>query len=197
MGMETRYVAISVAVLAMVLTACVGTSDRPVDFSKFGASQFAGGAGDPSTDDYYEAHHDGRIYVFDDFATYAGFLQHAETPYRFMRIGGAPDGKTVVFGLTDDDKEKRSGIAAVELWDGQIQGASEGFYGEVLLENRLYVFGDWAQLQDFRITHEAPLRHTRIGEGPGGRTVVFVLDAATKAQVPEKLISEFQRRHGL
>ena len=39
------------------------------------------------TSDYYEAHHEGRVYVFDDFATYKAFLEYGHTPYRLVRIG--------------------------------------------------------------------------------------------------------------
>lgn len=141
--------------------------------------------------DYFEVHaEDGRIYVFDDFATYAAFLQHGETPYRYMRIGGGPDGKTLVFGLTAEDKAKRSGIASVEMWDGAVP-EGDAFYAEVIHDNRFYVFDRWADLQSFKSTFEAPYRFTQIGAGPGGRSIVFVLNGDNKTEKPEDLIKHF------
>ena len=60
-----------------------------------------------------EDHHEGRIYVFYDKKTYQSFKQVGETAYRLTRIGAGPKGETVVFGLTKQDKKKRSGIAAI------------------------------------------------------------------------------------
>ena len=61
-----------------------------------------------NNNDLYEVHEDGRIYVFDDRATYESFLEVGETSYRKVRIGAGPKGETVVFGLTDADKKKKS-----------------------------------------------------------------------------------------
>lgn len=146
--------------------------------------------------DYYEVHaEDGRVYVFDDPSTYTAFLAHGETAYRLVRIGEGPEGKTLVFGLTGKDKKKRSGIAAVDMWDGKLAGAPQGFYAEIIYEGRFYVFSEWADLQSFKQTWEAPYRFTRIGEGPGGRTIVFVLNGSNKKKQPTALIERFKATH--
>lgn len=146
------------------------------------------------TSDYYEAHHEGRIYIFDDFPTYKTFLEFGHTPYRLVRIGEGPGGQTLVFGLTDEDKAKREGIASVVLYDGERMG-TDPFYGEVLYDGRFYVFDRWADLQSFRETWEAPYRFTEIGAGPANRTVVYVLNDDNKTKRPESLMARFRSRH--
>jgi len=146
------------------------------------------------TSDYYEAHHEGRVYVFDDFATYKAFLEYGHTPYRLVRIGEGPNGQTLVFGLTDEDKAKREGIASVALYDGELSG-TDPFYGEVLYDGRFYVFDRWEDLQAFKATWEAPYRFTEIGAGPANRTVVYVLNDDNKTRRPEALMARFRSRH--
>lgn len=195
--MKFRQLAIA-GIAASLLSACAW--DKPYLFVTEGEQQELVAEAEAKReakfgDDYYEAHHDGRIYVFDDFDTYKHFLAHGETPYRYMRIGAGPEGKTVVFGLTDADKKKREGVASVEMWDGTLNGAAENFYAEVLYEGRFYVFDRWADVKSFRETWEAPYRFTQIGAGPQGRTVVFVLNSGNKKKQPTALIEEFYSRH--
>lgn len=149
-----------------------------------------------NNDDYFEAHHeDGRIYVFDDGHTYKDFLQFGETPYRRTRIGAGPQGQTVVFGLHKNDKKKLGDVAAVTLYEGKLAGAEQGFYAEILHDNRFYVFNNWQDVQSFRKTGEAALRYTQIGAGPGGRTVIYVLNSSNKKQKPTALIAAFNTFH--
>jgi len=82
-----------------------------------------------NTDDYYQVYKDGRIYVFDDFATYNDFCKLGETPFRLTRIGAGPHGETVVFGLRKKDKKMRSNIGSVDLYDAKTEAIKEGFYG--------------------------------------------------------------------
>ena len=145
-----------------------------------------------NNDDYYEVHHEGRIYAFDDAATYRSFLEVGETSYRKVRIGEGPKGETVVFGLRGEDKKKLDGIAVVEMYDGKLAGA-EGFYGEMRVDGRIYVFDDWQELVAFRQVGEAPYRFTQIGAGPAGETVVFVLTKDNKKKRPDALIEAFTR----
>lgn len=192
------------APLAFAVSACSGLlwypedhqTAAPVSAATAPAPVVAQAPTSRNNDDYYEAHHEGRLYVFDDFATYRDFLNLGETPYRLTRIGAGPKGQTVVFGLTPEDKKKRSGVAAVAMFDGQMQGAETGFYAEVFHDNRFHVFDRWADLQAFRQTGEAALRYTDIGAGPGGRTVIYVLNSDNKQQRPDGLIAEFRARHG-
>lgn len=147
-----------------------------------------------NNDDIYLIEHEGRLYVFDDEQVYANFMEHGETPYRLVRIGDGPGGATVVFGLREEDKSKSSGIASVDMYDGRLAG-SRDFYAEVLHDNRFYVFSDWNNLVDFQYTREANLRYTEIGAGPGGRTVVYVLNENNKKERPVTQIERFHRIH--
>lgn len=149
-----------------------------------------------NNDDYYEVEHEGRLYVFDDAETYKSFLATGETAYRKVRIGAGPNGETVVFGLTDADKKKQDGIAAIDMYDGRLAGG-EPFYGEVHHEGRLYVFNRWQDLLDFKQVGEAPYRYTMIGVGPAGETVVIVLNKENKSEHPTKLIAAFMAIHGI
>ena len=150
-----------------------------------------------NNDDVYLVEHEGRLYVFDDEAVYRSFMSHGETAYRLVRVGEGPAGSTLVFGLRDEDKEKRSGIAAVDMYDGRLAGATDGFYAEVLHEGRFYVFSEWNDLVNFQQTRIADLRYTEIGAGPAGRTVVYVLNEANKENKPLALITRFKRIHGI
>ncbi|MDX1497495.1 MAG: hypothetical protein R3352_08070 [Salinisphaeraceae bacterium] len=149
-----------------------------------------------NNEDIYLIEHEGRLYVFDDEAVYQSFMSHGETAYRLVRVGEGPGGSTLVFGLRDEDKEKREGIAAVDMYDGRLAGAAEGFYAEVLHDGRFYVFSEWDDLVAFQRTRIADLRYTEIGAGPGGRTVVYVLNESNKKEKPLSQVARFKRIHG-
>jgi hypothetical protein len=145
---------------------------------------------------FFEVHHEGRIYMFYDKKTYMNFLAHGETPYRLTRIGAGPKGETLVFGLRGKDKKKRSGIPAVELYDGKRKPARD-FYGEMVLEGRIYVLGSWKEMNKLRMTGEAAYRYTMIGAGPKGQTVVIVLNKHNKKKKPTALIRAYRQFHGM
>lgn len=147
--------------------------------------------------DLYEVSHEGRYYVFDDFATYQSFLEVGETSYRKVFIGGGPKGETLVFGLTSKDKKKLKGIPGVDMYNGDLV-AAESFYGEMRGEDgRLYVFNRYQDMVDLRKVGEAPYRFTQIGSGPQGQTVVFVLNKGNKKKHPEALIKKFKEMNKL
>lgn len=148
-----------------------------------------------NNDDVYLVEHEGRLYVFDDEQIYASFMQHGETAYRLVRVGAGPGGSTIVFGLRDEDKAKQSGIASVDMYDGRLAGAAD-FYAEVLHDGRFYVFSEWDDLVNFQHTRTADLRFTEIGAGPGGRTVIYVLNESNKTERPVAQIERFHRIHG-
>ena len=148
-----------------------------------------------NVDDYYQVSKEGRIYIFDDYKTYASFNQLGETAYRLTRIGAGPKGETIVFGLTKKDKKMRSGLGSVALYEGKAEGIAEGFYGEVVDDGRLYVFSEWADLKSFLSVGEAPYRFTQIGSGPKGETVVYVLNKKNKKKRPDALMAEFSKKH--
>lgn len=153
--------------------------------------------GSSNNNDLYEVKHEGRYYVFDDFATYQSFLDVGETSYRKVFIGGGPKGETLVFGLTGKDKKKLKGIAGVDMYNGDL-AAAEDFYGEMRGEDgRLYVFNRYEDMVDLRQIGEAPYRFTQIGSGPQGQTVVFVLNKTNKKQHPVALIQKFKTMNKL
>jgi len=138
----------------------------------------------------FEVHKDNRIYVFYDYALYEDFLKHGHTAYMYTRIGSGPKGETLVFGLTKQDKKKREGIPSVDLMDGSLE-ASEDFYAEMRLEGRIFVFSSLKDMKAVRKTGEAAYRHAKIGYGPKGETVVFVLNKGNKKKYPESLVKKF------
>lgn len=138
----------------------------------------------------FEVHKDGRIYVFYDFASYKEFSTLGHTPFVFTKIGAGPKGETLVYSLTSDDKEKKEGIASVELMEGRLAPA-EDFYAEMKMDGRTYVFSRFEDMAPVRKLGEAPLRHAKIGYGSQGESVIFVLNEENKEIHPEALISRF------
>lgn len=138
----------------------------------------------------YEVHKDNRIYVFYDHSLYEDFLKHGHTAYMYTQIGAGPKGETLVFGLTKEDKKKREGIPSVELLNGSLE-ASEDFYAEMRLHGRIFVFSHLQDMEAVRKTGEAAYRHAKIGFGPKGETVVFVLNKGNKKAYPEALVKKF------
>ena len=175
-----------VAALALVLAACGGNNvkKQPAETASL------------NNDDLYEVHHEGRIYLFDDFATYQSFNEVGETAYRKVFIGEGPKGETLVFGLTGKDKKKQSGIASIDLYQGKLQPATP-FYAELRMEGRIYVFDSLQELKQVRQTGEAAYRFTEIGKGPKGETVVFVLTKENKKHKPVALQIAFKQRNNL
>ncbi|SCZ57268.1 hypothetical protein [Thiohalomonas denitrificans] len=143
-----------------------------------------------NNDDYFEAYDEGRLYVFDDADTYLAFLEHGETPFRKARIGDGPNGETIVFGLTDEDKKKQTGIASIDIFDGKLEPA-ENFYGELHRDGRIYVFDRWEDFQAVRNFGHPAYMYSDIGAGPKGETIVFVLNSDNKSQKPQGLIAKF------
>ena len=172
--------------LALVLSACAQVPTEP-----------APKKAKPNNDDLYEVMHEGRRYVFDDFAVFQDFLAQGETPYRKTIIGGGPNGETLVYGLRSKDKKKLTGIAAVDLYRIALAPAPD-FYGEMRLEDgRIYVFSGLGDMLSVRQTGEAPYRWTEIGTGPKGETVVFVLNKGNKKKKPQALIDAFNKKYSL
>jgi len=48
-------------------------------------------------------HENGRIYAMTEPKIYLGLMEHDEVPLTRARVGGGPDGETVVFGITSKD----------------------------------------------------------------------------------------------
>jgi len=182
-----------VAGLALALGACSVQMNKPTTVES--ATPLA--QADLNNGDFYEVHHEGRIYLFDDYATYQSFVEVDETAFRQTFIGAGPKGETLVFGLTGSDKKKAADqIASYNLYHGQLAPAAD-FYAELRAEGRIYVFDRYADLEQVRLTGEAPLRYTEIGTGPQGETVVYVLRDDNKKQKPAALQAAFKQRNGL
>lgn len=139
----------------------------------------------------YEVHHDGRIHVFYDRNLYKEFLSLGETPFRLTRIGAGPNGETIVFGLTRKDKKKPENVDVIKIYDNIIP-APEKIYAEMQRHGRIYVFNKFADMKPVREFGHPNFFYTEIGAGPGGETVVYVLNKKTKKKRPDALIAEFK-----
>lgn len=159
----------------------------PVAASPVGAKASAYG-------ELYQVQRDGRTYVFDDFKQYRAYVKHAEVAYMKADIGAGARGETVIYALTEESK-KTLVIPGYELRAGKATPAAD-FYGEIRAENgRLYVFDSFDEMKKFDHSGEAAYQLAKIGEGPEGQTVVFVLQSKNKEHVPTAMIERFQQKH--
>ncbi|WP_028485193.1 hypothetical protein [Hydrogenovibrio halophilus] len=151
-----------------------------------------------NNDDLYVAFHEGRMNVFYDAALYKEFIERGETAYRRTFIGAGPNGETVMYGLTGEDKKKTTPSIGEQMMSGDLK-AAEDFYGEVYQdeENRIYVFSTWDDFKGYVDLGIDNLRYTDIGAGPNGETVVYVLNPANKKEKPVATIEKFKAFHGI
>lgn len=186
-----KLIPIATSLMALtLLTACGG------QMAKSDSAEKMAEATAMNNNDLYEVHHEGRIYIFDDRDVYEDYLAVGETSFRKVRIGEGPKGETIVFGLTNEDKKKTSGIASIEMYDGDLAGA-EDFYGEMRMEGRIFVFGSLEEMNMARIVGEVPLRYTEIGAGPQGETVVYALNNDNKKVRPDAMIEMFHKMNDM
>lgn len=189
--MQFSKVVLGSALVTAVLTGCQvydpDTKKVIQDFSVVSSEQAM-----KSVAEVYEVEHEGRFYSFYDFATYQSFMDVGETAYRLTRIGGGPNGQTLVFGLAKADKKKGANTPAAMLWDGKAQAAEE-FYGEMRKHGRIYVFSNKADMDAVRQIGEPSYMYTEIGGGPKGETVVYVLNKNNKKKRPDALIAKFKK----
>ncbi len=170
-------------IAVFALNACAQTAQTQPEQAEAAAESIA---------EIYEVHEDGRIYAFYDRALYKEFLAVGETPFRLTRIGNGPNGETMVYGLTGKDKKKGVNTPAVKLYEGQIKPAND-FYAEMVRHGRIYVFSTFEDMGTVRQFGHPNFFYTEIGSGPGGETVVYVLNSKTKKQKPEALIARFKQ----
>ena len=156
-----------------------------------------------NSDDYYEIHHEGRIYAFSDQADYMSWRKTKEIPLVVTQIGAGPNGETVKLQLSKADgkaMEKTVGYkgATQRLYEGTLIGQVQGFYGEIATPERFWVFESGPDLHEFKKSGEAPCGITQIGAGPEGKTVVFVQNckAAAKGK-PEVSMNRFRSNYAL
>ncbi|MDM7456021.1 MAG: hypothetical protein P3W97_001830 [Tepidimonas sp.] len=136
---------------------------------------------------------DGRYYAFGTFKLYQDYLAHGEVPLTRTRIGAGPNGRTVVFAITNDDVKRGQASVPEQVFDGKL-GAAADFYGEVFKDGRYYVFDELKDLMDFAAFGEVPYSFTDIGAGPNGATVVWVMNKTSYAKGrPAARIERFKR----
>lgn len=181
-------------VLSLVLASCSTTPSKQTEV-KVPSNPVVASQPAYNVNDYYQVYQGGRIYVFDDFKVYQEFLELGETTFRLTRIGAGPKGETVVFGLRKVDKKKPELSGVVNMYDGKAEGIKDGFYAEVIQDERVYIFNEWADLQAFLKVGEATFRYTDIGAGAKGETLVYVLNKNNKKQKPDALMAEYTLRH--
>ncbi|CED59071.1 Putative uncharacterized protein [Moritella viscosa] len=174
-----------VLTMAILLGGCAATDTASTTSSQIVNAQ---------TEQFFEVHKDGRIYLFSDFDLYQDFMQLGHTAYFKAFIGEGPHGETLKFGLTGEQKKKFEGVKHVDLYQGQRE-VTGPFYGEMFMDNRYYVFSSWADMKLTRDSGEAALRFSDIGAGPDGKTVIYVLNSKNKKQRPDALMAEFKEKH--
>ncbi len=185
MMFQQLKVSLLVLTALFALNACAQTPQTQAEQAQPAAESIA---------EIYEVHEDGRIYAFYDRALYKEFLAVGETPFRLTRIANGPNGETMVYGLTGQDKKKGADTPAVKLYEGQIKPADD-FYGEMVRHGRIYVFSAFDDMATVRQFGHPNFFYTEIGSGPGGETVVYVLNSKTKKHKPEALITKFKQKN--
>lgn len=167
--------------ITFALSACANTSQQT---SSAGVKEI------------YEVHEDGRINVFYNREMYQDFLKVGETPFRLIKVGKGPNHETMVFGLSKHDKKKRSGIPAIDLYEGKAS-ADKQFYAEIRKHGRIYVFNKFNDMESVRQFGHPDYFYMEIGSGPENETVVYVLNKKTKKKKPVALINTFKSKNNL
>ena len=141
-------------------------------------------------------HENGRIYPIADAKNYLAFLDVDELIYTRTRIGSGPAGETIVFGIEKaESKDLAKPSVAEQLYDGKME-VSGPFYGEVMKDGRLHVFGTWQDFKDYLVNKEITYTFTEVGSGPRGETVIYAMNKETsKAGRPVALIESFKQFH--
>lgn len=143
-----------------------------------------------NNDDYYEFEKDGRIYVLSDSKDYATFLKTGEVVLSTKKIGGGPDGKTIVYGLIKNEtkmleKDPKSQGAAQKMFEGNLRGLDKGFFGLVLKDQTYYVFSNWKDLEAYKAAGTATGFKDSLSSSEA-RTVVYVGASERPADAAER-----------
>ena len=155
-----------------------------------------------NNDDYYQVHHAGRIYAFSDFKDYQIWRQTGEVPLVVTHIGAGPNGETVKMQLNKEEAkamETTVGFkgAAQRMFEGELLGKRDAFYGEIFGDSRVYVFEDGADLQAFQSAGHVACGITQIGAGPDGKSVVFAQSCENAAKrKPDAAMARFKQNYG-
>lgn len=141
-------------------------------------------------------HENGRVYPIADAKNYLEFLQNNELIFTRTRVGAGPQGETLVFGIEKKEADDLAKPAKAELiYDGKYEPTGP-FYGEVIRDGRIYVFGEWADFKDYLTHKEITFTFAEIGTGPRGETVIYALNKKTvKDGRPVQLVEQFKTLH--
>ena len=146
-----------------------------------------------NNEDYYEFEREGRVYVLSDAKDYNTYLKTKEVVLSTKKIGGGPEGKTIVYGLIKNEykmmeKDPKAQGAAQKMYEGALRGLDKDFFGLVIQNDIHYVFSSWKDVVLFKSSGAATgYRET----DAGGRAIVFV-GAPTK---PGSLSARFMKAH--
>lgn len=159
------------------------------------ASASAATAATAPTEHFFIVYHEnGRIYPIADAKNYLSFLDTDELTYTRTRIGAGPEGETIVFGIEKEEAgDLKKPAKAESFFDGKYEPAGP-FYGEIVRDGRIHVFGSWRDFKDYLVNNEITYTYTEIGVGPKGETVIYALNKNTvKEGRPVKLIEAFNK----
>lgn len=192
--MRNKQRILSYALASALTLGAFGLSGCATQQSASGSSMQTQPAATEKANYFLVFHENGRLYAFGDATNYLLFMEHDEVPLTRTRIGGGPDGQTVIFGITNKDAKVLDKPSMGErFFDGKV-GDVGAFYGEVFRDGRYYVFGEWKDFKDYLDHKEVAFTFTEIGTGPKGETVIYALNKKTKDKGrPVELIEAFKK----
>lgn len=148
-----------------------------------------------NNDDYFEIRKDNTLYVLADAKTYKLWLATGEIPLMVTKFRVGPNGEKAKYALTKNETKAMETIVgykggAQNLYEGNIQGISKGFFGLIQVEDgSFYVFDNWAALSGFKKSGTAT--GVTVNNGPKGAKVTYV--GATSE--PKELAVKFAALH--
>lgn len=145
----------------------------------------------------FVVYHQNQTFVFNNVQLYNRFLSDQKTTYRRTFIGGGPRGNTIIYVLTQSDKDKKQNTAKKILGDNvSLLGK---FYGEVYQpkENRFYIF---TKLNRFKTYLKTGNQHGYFLDkhaGPNQEDVAYILEKSNGYQRSATITSTFNTIHGI
>lgn len=147
-----------------------------------------------NNDDYYELIKENRIYVFSDANDYKVWLKTGEMPLGVTKFGFGPNKETVKMSLTKNETKAMEKIVGYKggsqnLYEGNIVGIAQGFFGMVKTDDSYYVFDNYTALVAYKKSGAAS-GYTD-GNGPDGTKVIYV----GASSEPKELVIRFKGLH--
>lgn len=187
----TSIVRLSALVAITALAAGCATAPEPTPAATPMATPAPKAAAMASAELFVVLPEGGRVYAFGDTKNYFDFLAHGEVALTRTQIGAGPGGKTLVYGITNDDVKANKPSRGEQILGGTLP-ADGGFYGEAFKDGRFYLFGDLKDMKDFAAFSEVPYSYTDIGAGPKGETLVYVMNKTSYAKgKPQERVERF------